>query len=86
LSDQECSEKKVKAKAKVVKKTNAKPAPVKKSSAKAEFTSCYFYNFGYLLFPDVIGFAGGYTGIGLIIIGSGMIYYLIKGIQPQKEL
>ncbi|MGA2405906.1 MAG: hypothetical protein ABSF81_04035 [Bacteroidales bacterium] len=29
------------------------------------------------------GFAGGYTGIGLIIIGSAMIYYLLKGIQTK---
>jgi hypothetical protein len=27
------------------------------------------------------GFAGGYTGIGLIITGTMMIYYLLKGIQ-----
>jgi hypothetical protein len=27
------------------------------------------------------GFAGGFTGIGLIIIGIGMIYYLLRGIK-----
>jgi hypothetical protein len=32
------------------------------------------------------GFAGGYTGIGLIIVGSVLIYYLVKGIQSGKEL
>jgi len=29
------------------------------------------------------GFAGGFTGIGLLFIGSAMIYYLIKGIQTR---
>ena len=29
------------------------------------------------------GFAGGYTGIGLIIIGSAMIYYLLKELQAN---
>ena len=27
------------------------------------------------------GFAGGYSGIGLVIIGTPMIYYLLKGIK-----
>jgi len=30
------------------------------------------------------GFAGGFTGIGLIIIGSALFYYLLKGIQPRS--
>ena len=30
------------------------------------------------------GFAGGYTGIGLVIIGSAMIYYLLKGIKTNR--
>jgi hypothetical protein len=29
------------------------------------------------------GFAGGFTGIGLIIIGIGMIYYLLRGIKTM---
>ncbi|MGA2623711.1 MAG: hypothetical protein ABSF91_07655 [Bacteroidota bacterium] len=29
------------------------------------------------------GFAGGYTGIGLIIIGSAMIYYLLKAFRSS---
>jgi len=29
------------------------------------------------------GFAGGYTGIGLIIIGSAMIYYLLQWIHTN---
>jgi len=29
------------------------------------------------------GFAGGYTGIGLIIIGSGLIYYLLMGVKTR---
>jgi hypothetical protein len=29
------------------------------------------------------GFAGGYTGIGLFIIGSAMIYYLLNGFQTR---
>jgi len=29
------------------------------------------------------GFAGGYTGIGLLIIGPVLIYYLLKEIQPR---
>jgi hypothetical protein len=29
------------------------------------------------------GFAGGFTGIGLIIIGPALIYYLLKGL-PRK--
>jgi hypothetical protein len=29
------------------------------------------------------GFAGGFTGIGLIIIGSALIYYLLKEIQTR---
>ena len=27
------------------------------------------------------GFAGGYSGIGLVVIGSALIYYLLKGIK-----
>ena len=30
------------------------------------------------------GFAGGFTGIGLIIIGIGMIYYLLRGIKTTQ--
>jgi hypothetical protein len=30
------------------------------------------------------GFAGGYTGIGMIIIGAAMIFYLFKGIKTRK--
>ena len=29
------------------------------------------------------GFAGGFTGIGLVIIGSAMIYYLLKEIRTR---
>ena len=29
------------------------------------------------------GFAGGYTGIGLLIIGTMMVYYLLKEIQTK---
>jgi len=29
------------------------------------------------------GFAGGYTGIGLLIVGSAMIYYLLKEIRNK---
>jgi hypothetical protein len=29
------------------------------------------------------GFAGGFTGIGLVIIGSALLYYLIKAIQTE---
>ena len=33
------------------------------------------------------GFAGGYTGIGLIIAGSFLIRYLVKGIRNgEKEI
>jgi hypothetical protein len=32
------------------------------------------------------GFAGGFSGIGLIIFGSWLVFYLIKGIQSQNEL
>ena len=31
------------------------------------------------------GFAGGFTGIGLFIIGSALVYYLLKGI-PGKPI
>ena len=29
------------------------------------------------------GYAGGYTGIGLAIVGTGLIYYLIKEIRAS---
>jgi hypothetical protein len=32
------------------------------------------------------GFAGGCTGIGMIVIGSTMIYYLLKEIQTKEIL
>jgi hypothetical protein len=32
------------------------------------------------------GFAGGGTGIGLIVIGSIMIYYLLKGLKLGEHL
>lgn len=30
------------------------------------------------------GFAGGYSGIGLAVIGSALIYYLLKGIRSNE--
>jgi len=30
------------------------------------------------------GFAGGYTGIGLFIVGAGLIFYLLKEIQTRE--
>ena len=32
------------------------------------------------------GFAGGFTGIGLIIFGFGLIYYLLKELRTRKIL
>jgi len=32
------------------------------------------------------GFAGGFTGIGLIIFGFGLIYYLLKELRTRKFL
>jgi hypothetical protein len=29
------------------------------------------------------GFAGGFTGIGLVIIGSALLYYLVKEIRTR---
>jgi hypothetical protein len=65
-----------------------KPWAIKVSIVYAVFMALQGvgHNIGTMLSGKYFdGFAGGYTGIGLLVFGSSLIYYLMKGIKTANN-